>query len=147
MQKLLLVLSALLLGSCASLLSKYIEKPKVELERVLVRDMDLTSTTLLFVVSVENPNKREIKVDEITYKIFINGRELTQAKTDKAVVIPALSTSEVELPLPVEYNKIWSDLTDLVLAKNAAYRIEGDAKIALLRIPFAKEGKISLRRR
>ena len=134
------------LTGCASLLNKMVEKPKIELDRVSVRDVNLTGSTLLFVVTVENPNKIDIKVDEIAYKIFINGKQITTAKTEKTVLVPAEKKSEVEIPLPIEYTKIWSDLSDIVMSKNANYRIEGDAKFPLFSIPFKKEGQIQVRR-
>jgi len=127
-------------------MGKLVEKPKIELDRVSVRDMDLKGTTLLFMVSVENSNKVDIKVDEIAYKIFINGREITTAKTEKSILIPAQKKSEVEIPLPIEYTKIWSNLTDIIMAKSALYRIEGNAKFPMFSIPFKNEGQIQVRR-
>jgi LEA14-like dessication related protein len=141
-----MLLSLSFLSGCASLLSPFVEKPKVELDHVSVRDVTLTGSTLLFVVRVENPNKTDIKIEEIAYKVFINGKEISKAKTEKPVSVPALGKSEVEIPLPIEYSKIWSNLSDLVMAKTAAYRIEGDAKLSAFRIPFSKDGQIQIRR-
>ncbi|RYZ85194.1 MAG: hypothetical protein EOP04_16475, partial [Proteobacteria bacterium] len=53
---------------CASMFNKLIDKPKIDLDRVSVRDANLTGATLLFIVKVANPNKVDIKVDEIAYK-------------------------------------------------------------------------------
>ncbi|MBC7370193.1 MAG: LEA type 2 family protein [Bdellovibrionaceae bacterium] len=130
---------------CASLFNKLVEKPKIDLDRVSVRDANLTGVTLLFIVKVANPNKVDIKVDEIAYKVFINGKEITKAKTEKTVLVPAEKTAEVEIPLPIEYTKIFSDLKDLLTSKTAQYRIEGDAKLAMFTIPFKKEGQIQVR--
>ncbi|WP_413288948.1 LEA type 2 family protein [Bdellovibrio sp. HCB337] len=145
MKKIFLVLPILLLCSCASFWGTVVEKPKISLDRVSVKDVSLKGSTLIFHVNVENPNKMDLKVDQISYKVFVNNKELTKAQTDKAVTVPAQGASLVELPLPIEYNKIFTDLKELMFAESAKYKIEGDAKFPLFTIPFTKEGDVKLR--
>lgn len=145
MTKYFLPLICLFLCSCASLLGTVLEKPKVELDSVAVQNADLNGATLVFKVAVENPNNMEIKVDKVSYKVFLNNKEITQASTDKVVAIAGKSTGIVELPIPLEYRKVFVDLKDLLFASEAAYKIEGNAKLNLFTIPFSKEGKVQLR--
>lgn len=145
MKKWVLFLSFLGLCSCASILGSVVEKPKVDLDQVKIRSADLNGATLVFLVNVENPNRVDIKVDEINYTIFVNNKELSRAKTEKAVNVPANSKAQVEIPLPVTYSKIFSNLKDLMFADTATYKIEGDAKFPLFRVPFSKEGVVELR--
>ena len=135
--------ACLFLSNCATLLN--LEKPEVNLQRVFVRDTSLSGTTLVFVVKVDNPNKQDIKVQEIAYKVFISGKELTQAKTEKPVAVPANGSSEVELPLPVKYTSLFENIGDILLSREVAYKIVGDAKLSFINIPFSKEGKVELR--
>lgn len=135
--------ACLFLSNCATLLN--LEKPEVNLQRVFVRDTSLSGTTLVFVVKVDNPNKQDIKVQEIAYKVFISGKELTQAKTEKPVAVPAKGSSEVELPLPVKYTSLFENIGDILLSREVAYKIVGDAKLSFISIPFTKEGKVELR--
>ena len=135
--------ACLFLTNCATLFN--LEKPKVNLQRVFVRDTHLSGTTLIFVVKVDNPNNQEIKVKEIAYKVFISGKELTEAKTEKPVTVPANGTSEVELPLPVKYTSLFENIGDILLSREVAYKIQGDAKLSFINIPFTKEGKVELR--
>ena len=132
-----------LLCSCASF--KPLQEPKVELSSVAVKNADLNGATLVFNVAVENPNSTEIKVDKVTYKVFLNNKEISNASTEKAFAIPAKSTGTVELPLPLEYRKVFADLKELLFAESAAYKIEGHAKMNLFSIPFSKEGNVKLR--
>lgn len=140
---LVLAFSMLLTTSCATLLN--LQKPEVNLQRVFVRDTNLSGTTLIFVMKVDNPNNQEIKVQEIGYKVFISGKELTQAKTEKPVAVPANGSSEVELPLPVKYSNLFENIGDILLSREVAYKIIGDAKLSFISIPFSKEGKVELR--
>jgi LEA14-like dessication related protein len=135
--------ACIFLTNCATLFN--LEKPEVNLQRVFVRDTSLSGTTLIFVVKVDNPNKQEIKVKEIAYKVFISGKELTQAKTEKPVIVPASGSSEVELPLPIKYTSLFENIGDILLSREVAYKIVGDAKLSFINIPFTKEGKVELR--
>lgn len=134
-----------MLCSCASFWGHVLEKPKVDLDHVSVKDVSLKGSTLVFHVSVENPNKMDLQVEQVRYKVFLNGKELSHAQTEKPVTVPGKSTALVELPLPVEYSKIFLDLKELMFAESASYKIEGDAKFSLFSIPFTKEGNIKLR--
>jgi LEA14-like dessication related protein len=137
--------SLVLTNGCASLVGKVVEKPRVELDHVSLKDSDLRGTTAVFVVKVENPNSVDLKVDDIAYRVFLSGQEFAKASTGKAVTVPAKGTSLVELPLPVEYSKILNGLQALLLSKPVDYRIEGAAKLSLFSIPFQKEGQLELR--
>lgn len=145
MTKYLLPWLCVFLCSCASLLGQVLETPTVELDSVAVQDANLNGATLVFKVAVENPNNIEIKVDKVSYKVFLNNKEITQASTDKVVSIAGKSIGFVELPMPLEYRKVFSDLQDLLFANEAAYKIEGSANLNFFTIPFSKEGKVQLR--
>jgi len=112
------------LCACSSLVGKFLENPKIELQNVSVQDINFSGCKLMFHLKVENPNKVDIKVDEVNYKIYLNDKEVTTTKTESSVTIPAKSEALVDLPLPVEYQKIWPDLKDLFEKKSATYKIE-----------------------
>lgn len=145
MTKYLLPILCVLLCSCASLLGKVLEEPKVELASVGVKDANLKGATLVFNIAVENPNSVEIKVDQVTYKVLLNNKEISQATTDKAIAIAGKSTGHIELPLPIEYSKVFTNIKEALFAESAAYKIEGNAKLNVFSIPFSKEGSVKLR--
>lgn len=146
MKKIFLPFAALfLLCSCASFLGSILEKPKVSLDRVGVKDPDLKGATLIFYVAVENPNQIGIKVDKINYTIFVNEKEVTKGVRETPVQVAAKGTEMIEIPMTLEYHKIFSNLKDIMFAESASYKIEGNAKVNLLNIPFTKEGQFRLR--
>lgn len=145
MTKYLLPILCVFLCSCASIMGKILEEPKVHLAGISVKDADMNGATLVFDIAVENPNSVEIKVDKVSYKVFLNSKEITQASTDKAVAIAGKSTGNINLPLPIEYRKVFTDLKDLLFSESASYKIEGNAKVNLFSIPFSKEGSVKLR--
>lgn len=126
-------------------MGKFLQEPKVEIAGVSVKDADLNGATLVFNIAVENPNNVEIKVDQVSYKVFLNNKEISQASTDKDIAIAGKATGHVELPLPIEYRKVFTNLKELLVSETASYRIEGKAKMNFISIPFTKEGSVKLR--
>lgn len=141
----LISLACLLGGASCSSLEKLVEKPKIELDHISLKDTDLSGTTAVFFVKVQNPNNIDLKVDDIAYKVFLSGEEFATASTGKTVTVPAKGESLVELPLPVSYSKVMGGLQALLMSKPVDYRIEGAAKLSMFSIPFKKEGKLELR--
>lgn len=135
-------LTATLVG-CGSMLEKVVKKPKVELDRVDLTDTNLTSTTMVFVFEIDNPNGFDLNVDEITYKVHLADKEFASTKISDATKIPANGKSFVRIPLPVSYAKLWGGLGQLFNRQAVTYKIEGDAKLGPLKIPFNEDGKIS----
>lgn len=121
------------------------EKPKAELREVYLKDTSLFGTTLVFVVNVMNPNRFDIEVDEIDYKVFISGAEVSSAKTENSFIVSAQKETNVEIPLPVKFGSLWEHLSQALLSKVLVYRIEGSAKLSYTTVPFSKEGKMELK--
>lgn len=126
-------------------MGKVLQEPKVELAGVSVKNVDLNGATLVFNIAVENPNSVEIKLDQVNYKVFLNNKEITQASTEKNIAIAGKATGYVDLPLPIEYSKVFTNLKDLLVSETASYKIEGNAKMNFISIPFSKEGNVKLR--
>jgi len=133
------------LCGCSSGLFGLAEKPKANLVRVFPRGTSLTGTTLVFVVNVENPNNKEIKVKSVAYKVFLSGKEFSQGATEKEIKVPANKSAEIEVPLAVRYQDVLNSLGDIIMANEVAYKIEGTAKMSFINVPFTKEGKVELR--
>lgn len=143
--KSLLALSFVAFLSGCSSLGMFSEKPKAELTQVFIRDTTLLGTTLVFVVNVENPNSKAIDVKEVDYTVFIAGKELAAAKTEKPIHVPAKGKADIEVPLPIQYSRLLQNIGDIVMANEVNYRIQGSAKMSVFSIPFSKEGKVELR--
>ncbi|WP_291516671.1 LEA type 2 family protein [Bdellovibrio sp. ArHS] len=121
------------------------EKPEAKLQSVYAKDTNLSGTTLVFVVNVQNPNRFAIEVEEVAYKVYIGDKQLTTAKTNSAIKIPAAQDANIELPLPVKYGDLMGHLGSILTQGELPYKIEGDAKFSFATIPFTKEGKVELR--
>lgn len=133
-------------AGCSVFQMARMKEPKAELKEVYLKDLNFSGGTLMFVLDVQNPNKEEIKVDEITYETFIDGQFFSQAKTDRAIKVPGEKTMPVELPLPIEFSKLAGGVAKALKGDPVEYRIKGNAKLSLLTIPFDKSGQLKLKK-
>lgn len=130
------------LVGCASLSG--LQEPKVDFKEIYIKEANLVGTTLIFVLNVENTNDREIKVDEVNYKIFLDDQAFAHSKIEKPVTIGPKAAALVEIPLPVKYGDLFSHLSKALNSSQIGYSIEGDAKVSFFRIPFKKKGELKL---
>lgn len=137
-----IIMSSFFVG-CASWMG-YSQKPEVELNNVYVKDANLSGATIVLVFDVENPNDKEIAVKEIGYTVYVGGKHLTTAKTDREISIPAKQIKGVEVPLPIKYKDLFANISEILSAGQLKYKVQGDAKFSILSVPFAKEGSVEL---
>lgn len=141
----LLIINLFLLAGCASVLQVFGEKPKAELREVYLKDTSLFGTTMIFVVNVMNPNRFDIEVKGIEYKVFISDKEFSSAKMENSFSVPALEEKNIEIPLPIKFGSLFEHLSQALISKVLSYRIEGNAKLSFAKVPFSKEGKMELK--
>ncbi|MBO9666917.1 MAG: LEA type 2 family protein [Bdellovibrio sp.] len=134
--------SALSLSGCALFNAK---KPKVDLNSIYIQDSTALSTTLVFVLDVQNPNKMDINVDQVSYEIQLNNQEFAKTVTNKKSRVPAQGSGKVEIPLPINHLKALGGVAKLLAGEEVGYEITGDAKISGIKIPFSEKGKFNLK--
>lgn len=138
-----LVVTALLNG-CAFLKNRYAQEPEINLKNVYLQEVQAFSATMVIVLSVKNPNKIDLNVEEISYEVQLNNQEFTKSKLDKKTIIPAGETKLVEIPLPVNYLKALNGVGKILSGEDVAYIVSGTAKISGLSIPFTDKGKLNI---
>ncbi|HEY8538485.1 MAG TPA: LEA type 2 family protein [Steroidobacteraceae bacterium] len=136
-----------LLAACAALAPK-IEAPRLSLVNVRMTSADMFNQNFIVRLHVENPNPRDLPVNGIDYKLFLEGDSFAEGVTNQPFVIPA--NGETEFDLPVRTNFV-SSLGRLVSRlqgrKQVQYVFEGKVltDIGILnKIPFRQSGTVDL---
>lgn len=135
----------MLFVGCESFKRNYLQEPKAELKEVKVTNAGLSAATLLFVLEIKNPNKSALDIGDVSYQTFLDNKFFSEAKVDRKYTIPAQGAALVELPLPVEYSKIAGGLARVLKGEEVEYRIKGDARFSLFKVPFDKTGKLKMK--
>lgn len=137
--------SVSLLASCAATNAlRDLVEPKVELKNVEVKEAGFQDARLLFNLEVQNPNAREIAVDQLNYIIKLNGKKFTEGTANENLKVGANSSAVIGLPVKVKYSDLASSLADLMKNRLINYELEGDVKLGLFSIPFEKLGVVEL---
>jgi LEA14-like dessication related protein len=129
---------------CTTLGQAILEKPKVELDHVSLREANSSGAIVLFGVKVDNPNAFSLKVDTLKYDVEIGGKHFSSGKIDKPAEVAAKNNAIVEIPVPVKYSDVFSSVLELLTKKTSSYRLKGEASFGLLNIPFDEKGEFKL---
>jgi LEA14-like dessication related protein len=128
-----------------STLSKLKKEPIARLESVQVAAPDADGATLLFGISVENPNEAAIEVDGLDYSLEIEGKPFASGAIEQKASVPALGAATIQIPVRVKYRDLFASVLDFLRAGSRKYRLTGHAKIGWLSIPFEKSGVAAFR--
>jgi beta-carotene 3-hydroxylase len=133
------------MNSCTALAKKIIQEPKVTLAHVGVKDVGLNGATLLVGVQVDNPNPFNLRVDALRYDVELGGKLLSSSELPGAADVPAHGTQIVEIPVPVKFQDLYASALDFFSKSSSSYRIKGEARFGLLKVPFDQSGDLKLR--
>lgn len=144
MKRLALLISLVFVTGCSYFQNRYGQKPEIDLAKIYFQDTTPLSTTMVFVLSVKNPNKIDLNVDGMTYEIQVDGKEFAKANNDKKTKIPAGETAMLEVPLPVNFLKAIDGIAKVIGGQDVGYEIKGTAKVSGFSIPFNEKGQFNM---
>lgn len=140
----LVVLTLLLaLGSCATL-DQIIQKPTATFSHMTVSNADLMKANVLFSFNVTNPNPINIRASNITYDLKLNGRKFIAGELDQGITLAGGGTSQLSIPVTMQYLEFFESLTQMWKAKGAEYALTGGFSVGPFRIPYQASGNFDL---
>jgi LEA14-like dessication related protein len=149
----LLLLPALLLGGCASLqrlAASAFAPPRLHLEGVRVAEVDLEGATLVLDVTLDNPNDVAFRVARASWRLQVEGDQVSEGELPGGLTLPALGTA----PLALGVRLRWADVARLAeqVRRQAqlAYRIDGtvavETPVGEVALEFKHQGQLPLPR-
>lgn len=145
--KIILILSALALASCASIPSK-IEQPRITLAGIEPLNMTLFEQTYRLKLRVQNPNDFDIPLEGMHYIIELNGTEFGQGTSHQRITIPAYDSTIVETEVVSNLFSLFEKLKDFSLQGNNSMKYHLFGKIKLgswnTQVPFDYDGMLNL---
>lgn len=133
------------MNGCTAFARKIIQEPKVTLAHVGIKDVGLNGATLLVGVQVDNPNPFSLRVDALRYDVEIGGKLLSSSELPGAATVPAHGIQIVEIPVPIKFQDLFASALDFFSKSSSSYRIKGEARFGLLKVPFDQAGDLKLR--
>ena len=134
------------MGGCG--LTPKLEAPRLSLVNVSMTSADIFSQRFIVRMHVQNPNARDLPVNGIDYKLFLEGDSFAEGVSNKAFVIPALGETEFELPVTTNFvSSLGRLVSRLQGRKQVEYVLEGKVltDIGMFnKIPFRESGSVDL---
>ena len=140
-----LVFAALVVLGCKSIAEKIVEKPKVALSSLALKDVGPNGATLVFGVEVENPNPFALKLDALHYDLELGGRAIGSGQIEKPSEVAAHAKGVVDVPVPVKFADLFSSLSEFLTKTTTRYRVKGEASFGMLVVPFDEKGDLKLK--
>ncbi len=146
----LLILSLLLGCGVRELARGELQPPQATLKGVSASKPTATGWPLSFIVLLENPNPRELRLLGYDFELTLAGRKVANGGNDTAMVLPAFGQSVIQVPVLVKVVEIiglWPVLLQPDIA--ISYQLRGGLHLASLlgglRVPFRFQGTITPR--
>ena len=136
----------LALAGCS--LTPKLEAPRLTLMGVSMTSADIFNQQFIVRMHVQNPNDRDIPVNGIDYKLFLEGDSFADGVSNKPFVIPALGETEFDLPVRTNFvSSLGRLVSRLQGRKQVNYTLEGNVltKVGVFnKIPFRESGSVDL---
>jgi LEA14-like dessication related protein len=134
------------LAGCA--LTPKIEAPRLTLMSISMTSADMFNQQFMVRMHVQNPNDRDIPVNGIDYKLFLEGDSFAEGVSNKRFVIPALGETEFDLPVRTNFvSSLGRLVSRLQGRKQVNYVLEGKVftDVGMFkRVPFRESGSVDL---
>ena len=126
-----------------------IQKPVVSLDHIQVSGLSFNGLNLLFEVGIENPNSLAVTMAGFNYQFYLNEQLFMQGSQDSTQSILARSKSQLEIPIALDFKKIYTTYQALKDKDSSAYKMQVGLVFDLpvigkTTIPLSKEGGIPL---
>jgi LEA14-like dessication related protein len=136
-----LVPTAGLSTGCATLwdlLGNYIKAPKLDVKKMELMGMSLTSIAVKFHTLISNPNPFGFRLDGLDYLLKVAGGQLAKGSAPQGITLKPSGSATSELDLEFDLGKTAAAILELVTKKSADYELQAVGKF------FSKQGGINV---
>jgi len=140
-------LAALALGGCASLGLGGFKEPIVHFNDAKIRGLGLSGGAMDIVLSVYNPNKFDLNATRLTYRLFVEDKELGTGALEQAFKVQDNDSTYVTIPVNFTYAGLGAAGRQLLTSGSINYRVIGDFTVATpigsFTRPYDQRGRFS----
>ena len=141
-----LALAAIALA-CSSVMKAAFAQPVVTLRDVRLANLGLEGGTFQVVLSVYNPNEFNLDASSVSYAVLVDSTEVGNGKAEQRIVIAALDSGEVKLPLHISWATAGPAGQVLMRGGSVLYEVKGEMRIAsgvgTITLPYDQRGRFS----
>ena len=138
----------LMLSSACTSLSLQPKTPEISLTGIQVAKLGLDEQRFRIQLHLRNPNNFALPIRSLDYALQLNGQKFAEGASTRPITVPALGESELELEVAGRLQSVLPQILALGTGSSLNYSLSGNVALSdfPLKIPFGKEGTVSLRR-
>ena len=141
----------ILTGAACTSLGLNFKEPDVQLDRTMVRAIDLTGGTLDLVVKIQNPNSFTLNGTRLQLGLDVEGSHLGDITYDSDFVVTDNGTTTLTLPLRFGWSGVGSAVRTALSSGDLPYQMKGQLTLALpgglnQAVAFTHAGRVPLTR-
>jgi LEA14-like dessication related protein len=134
-------------GACSAIGDNF-RKPEIQLDRVIVRGIDVTGGNLDLIVKVENPNNFTLDGTRLEVGVEVEGSHLGDITYDNDFALPENGITTVILPLKFGWAGVGSAVRTALSSGDLPYKMQGQLELQVpwgrTKVPFSHEGRVPL---
>ena len=121
--------------------------PEISLTGIQVEKLGLDEQRFRIRLRLHNPNNFALPVRSLDYALQLNGQKFAEGASTRPITVPALGESELELEVAGRLQNALPQIVALGTGSSLNYSLSGNVALSdfPLKIPFSKQGKVSLR--
>lgn len=126
---------------CATLwelLNQFVKAPKLDVRKMDITGMTLTSISVKFHTLISNPNPFGFRLDGLDYLLKVGGGQLAKGTAPRGITLKPRGSAKTELDLDFDLGKTASAILELITKKRADYELQAVGKF------FSKQGGIDV---
>ncbi|ACF14017.1 Late embryogenesis abundant protein 2 [Chloroherpeton thalassium ATCC 35110] len=126
------------------------KKPTISIANVEISSVSFVGIDFVFDIKIQNPNSFGVTLSSFDYNFLINQHSFVNGKQEDPLTVAANATSNVQLPLTIQYLDLYAVFSSLKNSRTAAYQLTAGFYFDLpvlgtVRIPAEKSGSFSLK--
>lgn len=140
-----------LIAGCSTLekLAGSIQKPNLSVTDVRVSDFSFEDIELTYDVQIDNPNAVSVDMSSYNYDFKLNDRTFVDGQQNRSNRIEASGSSTFEVPVRLNFQKVYEGMRTLATAEEAGYEFLGSVSFDLpvlgaTPVSFSKQGNIPM---
>ena len=137
------------IGACSGVRDLF-KEPDIQLERAIVRGVNLTGGNLDLIVKVDNPNPFTLQGTKLQVGFDVEGQHLGDITYDNDFAVTENGTTTITLPLRFGWTGVGSAVRAALGYGDLPYKMKGQAELKTpwgrKVVPFTHEGRVPLTR-
>ncbi len=146
LRSLVLVVAALSLSGCQTLMRQAFASPVVNVTDVRVRNIGLTGGTIDVVLDIQNPNEYRIDAEKISYNFFVDSTRIVSGEITQRLTMEERGKTSITIPVNFDNTALQYAMRAYLSRGALDYKVDGlftlVTPVGRLTRPYSGTGRV-----